>query len=238
VYHATASGEIEWGHRQITDALSKLTACSDELKEMSMDHLPAVCWADRITSRLATGSSPFQLIFAQAAVLPIALENGTWNTANCIQGIHETVSLIAARRRQLERQREDINVAIQNVKKSRDASKLYFNQATNLLAEDLLIGDLALMHESKREQSQRAKLDGRWEGPSQVTEITPNLVTYRLTELDGAELPGCIDDSSLRNFFTRNETVQGTLEIFTPSNAQEEDLEEFEEFGVKALASH
>jgi hypothetical protein len=150
-YHAAADGVIEWGHRLIADALSKLTACSDEAKEILIDHLTAVLWTDRITVRCTTGYSRFRLMFGQHAVLPIELENLIWNTGNWIQGIDDTVSLIAARARQLEQRQEDIDVAIQNLKESRDANKRYFDQAANLWAEDLQIGDLSLVHETKRE---------------------------------------------------------------------------------------
>jgi hypothetical protein len=101
-YHAAANGVMERGHRLIADAQSKLTACSDKPKEMWIDHVPAVLWADRITVRRMTGYSPFRLMFGQDAVLPIELENLTWNTANWIQGIDDTALLRAARARQLE----------------------------------------------------------------------------------------------------------------------------------------
>jgi hypothetical protein len=101
-YHAATNGVIERGHRPIADALSKLTACSDEPKEMWINYLPAVLWADRITVRRTTGYWPFPIMLVQDALLPIELENLTWNTANWIQGIDDTTSLIAARARQLE----------------------------------------------------------------------------------------------------------------------------------------
>jgi hypothetical protein len=235
-YHAAANGVIERGHRPIADALSKLTACSDEPKEMWIDHLLAVLWADRITVRRTTGYWPFRLMFVQDAVLLIELENLTWNTANWIQGIDNTASLITARARQLERRREDIDVAIQNLKESRDANKRYFDQAANLQAEDLQIGDLALMHETKIDQSHGTKLDAQWQGPYRVTEIAQSLGTYRLAELDGAELAGWIDGSRLKKFFTRNKGVHGPREISTPSTAEEEEFKEFEEFEVEAVA--
>jgi len=175
-------------------------------------------------------------MFGQHAVLPIELENSTWNTANWIQGIDNTASLIAARARQLERRREDIDVAIQNLKESRDANKRYLDQAANLRAEDLQIGDLALMHETKIEQSHGAKLDASWRGPYRVPEIAQSLGTYRLTELDGAELAGWMDGSQLKKVFTRNEGVHGPREISRPSTTQEEESEEFEEFKVEAVA--
>jgi hypothetical protein len=221
--HAAANGLIERGHRPITGRLSKLTACSDEPNEMWIDHLLAVVWADRITVRRTTGYSPFCLMFGQDAVLPIELENLTLNTANWIQGIDDKASLIVARASQLDRRREDIDVARQNLKESRDANKRYFNQAANLRAEDPQIGDLALMHGPKIEQSHGTKLDARWRGPYQVTEIAQSLGTYRFGELDGAELAGWIDGSRLKKFFTRNEGVHNTREITTPSTAQEEE---------------
>jgi len=235
-YHAATNGVIEREHRPIADALSKLTACSDEPKEMWIDHLPAMLWADRITVRRTTGYSPFRLMFGQDAVLPIELVNLTWNTANWIQGIDDTASLIAAIARQLERRREDIYVAIQNLKESSDANKRYFDQAANLPVEDLQIGDLAIVHETKIEQSHGAKLDARWRGPYRVTEIAQSLGTYRLAELDGAELAGWIGGSRLKKFSTHNGGVHGTREISTPSTAQEEESEEFEEFEVEAVA--
>jgi len=96
-YDAAADGVIERGHRPIADVVSNLTACSDETKEMWIDHLLAVIWANRITVRRTTGDSPFRLMFGQDAVLPIELENLTGNTAHWIQGIHDTAWLIAAR---------------------------------------------------------------------------------------------------------------------------------------------
>jgi len=41
-YYDTPNGVIARGHRPIANVLSNLTGCSDELKEMSSDHLPAV----------------------------------------------------------------------------------------------------------------------------------------------------------------------------------------------------
>ena len=53
-------------------------------------------------------------------------------------------------------------MAIQHLKESRDANKRYFDQAANLRSEDLQIGYLALVNETKIEQSHGAKLDARW----------------------------------------------------------------------------
>jgi len=54
-------------------------------------------------------------MFGQDALLPIKLQNLTWNMADWIQGIEDTTSLIAASARQLEQLPEDIDAAVQNL---------------------------------------------------------------------------------------------------------------------------
>ena len=82
LYDAAANGVLELAYKPIADALSKLIACSDEPKEIWIDHLLVVLWVDRITVRCMTRYSPFHLMFGQDALLLIELENLSWNTAN------------------------------------------------------------------------------------------------------------------------------------------------------------
>jgi hypothetical protein len=102
LYNATASGVILRGYRLIGDALSKLTAYSDKLKNIRIGHPLAVLSADRITSRCTTEYSLFRRTVVHDAALLIELVNITSTTENCIQGIDDTASLIAPRARQLE----------------------------------------------------------------------------------------------------------------------------------------
>jgi len=120
---------------------------------------------------------------------------------------------------QLERLREDIDVAIQNLDELRDANTGYSGPAANLCGEDLQISDLALVHETKIEQSHGAKLDARWRGPYRVTDIAQSLGTDQLAELDGAEREGWIDGSRLNEFFTCHEGVNGGRELSSPDTA-------------------
>jgi len=53
--HVTTNGVIERGHRPNADGLSNLTACSNEQKELRIDHLQAGLWANRIAVRHTTG---------------------------------------------------------------------------------------------------------------------------------------------------------------------------------------
>jgi hypothetical protein len=62
--HAATHGVMERGRTQLADALSNLTAGSDTLKEMWVNHLPAVRWAHNMTVRDKTGYSPFHQMFS------------------------------------------------------------------------------------------------------------------------------------------------------------------------------
>jgi hypothetical protein len=84
-------------HSEIPDALSKLTACSNEPTANCIDDLLAVCCANKITMRCTTGNSRFCLMFCQDVVLLIELKNLTWNTAKWIQEINNTALLRSAR---------------------------------------------------------------------------------------------------------------------------------------------
>lgn len=80
----------------------QLMACSDPMKEMWMDDLPAVLWADRITVRHTTGYSSSHRMFAQDVVLRIEPGNITWTMTNRTQAIDNRVSLEATIARRLE----------------------------------------------------------------------------------------------------------------------------------------
>jgi len=157
---------------------------------MSVDHLPVVLWADRTTVRLRTGYLPFDINFGQDTVHLLDLEESTWNKVNCIQGIDNKVSQLPAWAWQLEQCRGDIIATIDNLQELRDANTRYFNQTANLPTEDPQIVHLPLLNESQLELSYGTKLDARWWGLYQVTEIAQSLGTYWLAEPNQAELVG------------------------------------------------
>jgi len=160
-YYYSANGVMEWGHRPIDIALSKLTASSNNLKQIEIHHLPAVLWANEITVIHSTRYSPFCCMFGQVAVLLVELENFTWNTANWSQGIDTTELLIVARASQLEQSQEDNDTTIHNRNELRDANTCNFNQAANRRTGDLQIGDLTLVHKTNIEKCHGTNLDAR-----------------------------------------------------------------------------
>lgn len=63
-YHPQSNGLIECGHQSIIDALAKLGP-------HWVEHLLAILWADRVTTRRSTGFAPYKLVFGQDCVLPV-----------------------------------------------------------------------------------------------------------------------------------------------------------------------
>ena len=74
-YHPQSNGLIERGYQPIIDALAKLGP-------HWVKHLPAVLWADRITTRRSTGFTPYKLVFGQDCVSPVETEAMTWAMVN------------------------------------------------------------------------------------------------------------------------------------------------------------
>jgi len=88
----------------IAEALFKLTASCEQMKEMWIDLLPAVHWAERFTIRQMTGHSPGYHGLYQDAIHPIVLTDGMRNTTQCTHAIDDTASLLASGGKQLETQ--------------------------------------------------------------------------------------------------------------------------------------
>jgi len=96
--------------------------------------------------------------------------------------------------------------ASQNLRNSRNANKIYFDQ-TKLRKEKLRVGDLIVVHQTKDSYSQyRAKkLDDRWFGPYRIREIPEDSTFYYLEELDGTHLIPTFAGYRLKRFFSRVE---------------------------------
>ena len=71
VYYLQANSMVEQGYGTIIAALLKLTqgGGSNQVK-----HLPVVLWADKTTYRASTGITPYEIEYANRAVLPIELK--------------------------------------------------------------------------------------------------------------------------------------------------------------------
>ena len=94
-YHPQSNAVIERGHQQIVDGLAKLGP-------KWVKNLPFVVWADRITTRVSTGFTPYRLVFGQDCFLPVELCASSWTIIEW-RKVKTTAELLAGRAKQLKR---------------------------------------------------------------------------------------------------------------------------------------
>jgi len=119
-YHPQWNTLVERGHQQIVDGLAKLGP-------KWVKNLPLVLWADRITTRVSMGFTPYRLVFGQDCILPIELTAVSWATVNWNR-IKTRAELLAVQARQLERKEQDVRKGQENIRKSRLRNKAYFDK--------------------------------------------------------------------------------------------------------------
>ena len=126
-------------------------------------------------------------------------------------------NLLTARMRQLDQRVLTEVRAAENLRNSRNANKVYYDQHKRLRteAQRLHVGDLVLLHHTKDSysRSRARKLDDRWFGPYRIREIPDDSTFYWLEEFDGTSLATTIAGNRLRRFFARTELDNNRSEI-------------------------
>ena len=82
--------------------------------------------------------------------------------------------------------------------------KAYFDSRKRLrmLHQQINVGDLVLLPNTRSQTSWDKKVDNNWLGPYRVREVSP-AGFYRLTELDGSELQESVAGNRIKEFFSR-----------------------------------
>ena len=200
-YHPQANGMIERGHKPIVDALSKM---SDEGSNNWVRNLPAVLWADRSTVRTSTGLTPYYISCGNEPVLPIELEIPTWRILPW-GDIHTTSDLLAMRARQLQRRDQDLEEAVLHLQRMRLEGKERHDEKHGIRNEELAIGSIVLLHDTRREKDMSQKLAFKWLGPYRIHDAVKEKGTYLLEELDGSRLAGTFAGDRLKKFHPRQQ---------------------------------
>jgi hypothetical protein len=129
--------------------------------------LAAVVWADGITVRRYTRISPYRLVFGQDYLFPVKLGWESWAVVDWAS-MKSREDLLAARARQLERRMEDVQKAVERLRKSREKNKEYFDENRRTRpGSDLQVGDLVLLFDPLTDISLLSfeKLSGGWARP-------------------------------------------------------------------------
>ena len=154
-------------------------------------------WADRVTIKKSTGTSPFQLVYGTDAIFPVHLINPVMKF---VQEIDEEPDVI--RRRmfqivQLQQEREAIrDIAEKHQKRIKD-------RFDKKVKKDLFtVGDLVLRWDARKdEKGKHGKFDNLWIGPFSIMKILGNN-TFVLQNLRGEEIMGPVNGRFLKLFYT------------------------------------
>ena len=218
-YHPQSNGLVERGHQPIVDALAKMSNNNNKW----VKNLPAVLWADRITTHVSMGFTPYKLVFGQDCVLLVELNAASWATINW-KNVRSREDLLAKRARQLERRTEDLEEAKTNLRKMRLQGKAYFDENRRERRQELRVGDLVLLYNSVLDKQGSQKLKNRWNGPYKIREICQDRGTYLLSELDGTEMKGIYAGDRIKKFYARYGVEDGG-----ESESEAEDVEDMED---------
>ena len=186
-YNSQANGVVERGHFNIREALVKLS--KNDISQWPL-MVQAACFTDRITTRRATGYSPFYLLHGIHPFLPCDLTDATFMVTDFKPGMTQT-ELITARTRQLLRLQQDVERAKQTLSKSRIQSKAAFERkfARRIQRTSYEPGMLVLIRNVPVENTMAItrKTTNRYMGPYHIVRQTQG-GSYVLQELDGTIL--------------------------------------------------
>ena len=135
-----------------------------------------------------SGYMPFELMYGQKPIMPTEETILSWSSIPWMEDM-EHEDLLALRIRQLERRQEDVDKAVERLKKARLKSKEQFDKRHRLRPREIKEGDWVLVFDSNLENQYTAmrKMVKRWFGPYIVLRVFDN-ATYKLKELDGAKI--------------------------------------------------
>jgi hypothetical protein len=178
-YNSRANGIVERQHRTICNSLVK--ACDGDASRWPAV-APFVFWADRATTRKATGYSPFYMAHGVEPILPFDVTLATFLVPNLVDPL-TTDKLIAIRAWQLEKRQDDLATIHTHILKSRFTLAQHFERRhTHTIRDfDFKPGELVLVRNPGAEHN---KVKLHYCGPMVVVRRNRNSA-YRLAELDG-----------------------------------------------------
>ena len=79
--------------------------------------------------------------------------------------------LLAARARQFERRQDDLEIAANRLRASREVDKEFFDRKRKKRQGTLKKEDMVLLYNSRLDKQWSKKLDNRWSGPYLIEEV-------------------------------------------------------------------
>lgn len=194
VAHPQTNGQTERMNKTLGDGLRKRLT---EKKGAWPEELNNILWSYRTTPCRPTGETPFSLVYGVEAVVPV--EIGA--PSDRVKYYSEAENNINLRHHldSLE-ERKDKAYVLMAAYKARIA-KYHDKKVREVRLEE---GDLVLRDAAASQSREgKGKLGANWEGPYKVIQAV-GPATYRLSKMDGKELPRTWNIASLRKYYQVN----------------------------------
>lgn len=185
-----ANGQVEVSNRTILQGLKKRI---DEIPRCWVEELPNVLWAYRITSRSATGASPFRMAYGVEAVSPVKISLTSprvkyFNCEGSMEGLNFHSDLV-----------EDVrDEAVAKTLLQQQKIAAYFNK--KIKVRQFLVNDLVLRESATSQPMVTGKFKAHQEGPYKVAKVvSPGI--YDLLFLDETPIKNTWNGIHLRKFY-------------------------------------
>ncbi|XP_074293569.1 uncharacterized protein LOC141620654 [Silene latifolia] len=160
------------------------------------DELIFVLWSDRTTLKVATGQTPFRLVYGAEAVIPSEVQVPTHRYANATEERNQVE--MASSLDTIDEPRTSTQIRMATYKQT--AAKSYNK---NLRLRTLQVGDLVLRKVFLNTKNQSAgKFAYNWEGPYRIEGIVGN-GAYKLETMDGEAVPRSWNIIHLKKYYVR-----------------------------------
>ncbi|VFQ87045.1 unnamed protein product [Cuscuta campestris] len=190
VAYPQGNGQVENANRTIVDGIKKRLG---DAGTNWLEELPHIIWAYRVTSRRATGETPFVLTYGCEARLPIEAKIMTFR-----EKVYEEKGNEENHLAELNLLEERRMVAEAKMTEYQQAAKAYHDNKVG--PHYFQVGDEVLRRREASKPGDGGKLVKKWEGPYRVTAILrPG--TYKLETMEGRELERCWNSHHLRKFY-------------------------------------
>jgi len=181
-YNSQSNGAVETTHRTIRDALVK--TCEGDMHKW-YQHAPYVFWADRVTTRKATGHTPYYAVHGVEPLLPFDITEATFLVGPFDRKLSDA-ELFAIRARALEKRDDDLAQVHDRVLAARFRSAKDFEKRNVNRIHDYNFkpGSFVLILNKKIEPDVGRKCQPRYFGPMVVARRLAS-GAYTLAEVNG-----------------------------------------------------
>ena len=196
VYYPQGNGQAEATNKIIKKILAKT------IKKNGRDwheQLPYALWAYRTSERIATGATPYSLVFGDETVIPLEIEIPSLRIA--LKDVMKEPQYLEARLNQLEALDEKRINALKQLRTYQQRIKRSYGK--KVVPKNFEVGDMVLQENisnSTAKDELKGKLEPNWVSPYIIIEVFGR-GAYRLSTLDGEILTNPINARHLKKYY-------------------------------------